>query len=58
MDKNISIEKIIEEEIKKNLNIKITADYYRYVNVELLYKEEIISEDTCKVTIDSNSLDA
>ena len=57
MDKNISIEKIIEEEIKKNLNIKITADYYEYVNVELLYKEEIISEDTCKVTTDSNPLD-
>ena len=58
MDKNINIEKIIEEEIKKNLKIKVTTDYYGYVNVELLYKGEIISEDTCKVTTDSNPLDA
>lgn len=57
MDKNISIEKIIEEEIKKNLNIKITTDYYGYVNVELLYKNMIISVDDCQVTTDSNPLD-
>lgn len=29
-----------------------------YVNVELLYKGEIISESTCRVTTDSNPLDA
>lgn len=58
MDVKSSIKKIIEEEIKKNLRIKVTADYYGYVNVELLYKGDTISEDTCKVTTDSNPLDA
>ena len=58
MDINLNIEEIIEKEIVNNLRIKVTADYYGYVNVELLYKGEIISEDTCKVTTDSNPLDA
>lgn len=55
MDNNI--EKIIEEEIKKNLRIKITTDYYGYVNVELLYKDAVISIDDCLVTTNSNPLD-
>ena len=58
MDINLNIEEIIEKEIVNNLRIKVTADYYGYVNVELLYKGKIISEDTCEVTTDSNPLDA
>ena len=57
MNENLNIEEIIEKEIVNNLKIKVTADYYGYINVELLYKGEIISEDTCKVTTDSNPLD-
>lgn len=56
MDVKSSIKKIIEEEIKKNLRIKVTADYYGYVNVELLYKNAVISEDDCQVTTDSYPL--
>ena len=57
MNENLNIEEIIEKEIVNNLKIKVTANYYGYINVELLYKGEIISEDTCKVTTDSNPLD-
>ena len=57
MNENLNIEEIIEKEIVNNLKIKVTADYYGYINVELLYKGEIITEDTCKVTTDSNPLD-
>ena len=58
MDVKSSIKKIIEEEIKKNLRIKVTTDYDGYVEVKLLYKGDTISEGTCQVTTDSNPLDA
>ena len=46
----------IEEEIKKNLRIRITADYDGWVQAKLLYKGEIIDEDTCQVITDSPTL--
>lgn len=41
MDINLNIEEIIKKEIVNNLRIKVTADYYGYVNVELLIKEKL-----------------
>ena len=57
MDINLNIEEIIKKEIVNNLRIKVTADYYGYVNVELLYDGEVISSDICQVITDFNSLD-
>ena len=48
---------MLEKEIKNNLKVKITSDYGGYVEVNLLYKGEVIDSDVCQVTTDFNPLD-
>ena len=48
---------MLENELKKNLKLKITSDYGGYVEVNLLYKGEVIDSDVCQVTTDFNPLD-
>ena len=45
-----------KEEVAKLIK-QVTESGLQVANVELLYKGEIISENTCKVTTDSNPLD-
>lgn len=48
---------MLEKEIKNNLKVKITSDYGGYVEVNILYKGEVIDSDVCQVTTDFNTLD-
>ena len=51
------IKNIIKNTIKNNLKIRITADYNCYIDVELLYNDEVIDSSTCKVIISHNTLE-
>ena len=54
---NISITDVIKDIIKNNLKIQVTANYNGYVDVELLYDDEVIDSSTCQVITASNPLD-
>lgn len=54
---NISITDVIKDIIKNNLKIKATSNYNGYIDIELLYDDEIIDSSTCQVTTYSNPLD-
>ena len=56
-DKHLNLSELIKNEIKNNFKVKVSADYGGYVNVELLYNDEVISSDACQVITDFNSLD-
>lgn len=55
-DKNSNFQELIKNDIINNLKIKITSDYNGYVEAKLLYNGEVISEDTCQINTDYNSL--
>ena len=56
-DKHLNLSELIKNELKNNFKVKVSADYGGYVNVELLYDDEVISSDVCQVITDFNSLD-
>lgn len=56
-DNNLNLQELIKNEIIKNLNIKITSEDGGYVTVDLLYNDEVINSDWCKVNMDYNPLD-
>ena len=54
---NISITDVVKDIIKNNLRIQVTANYNGYVDVELLYDDEVIDSSTCQVIISPNTLE-
>ena len=57
MNENSNLVEMLENELKNNLKVKITSDYGGYVEVNLLYKGEVIDSDVCQITTDFNPLD-
>lgn len=53
-----SFAEMLENELKKNLKVKIKSDYGGYVEVNLLYKGQVIDSDYCDVITNYNPLDA
>ena len=49
---------MLENEIKNNLKVRIKSDYGGYVEVNLLYKGEVIDSDVCQVITDFDPLEA
>ena len=54
---NISITDVIEYIIKNNLKIQVTSNYNGYIDIKLLYDDEIIDSDSCQITTNDNPLD-
>ena len=54
---NICITDVIKDIIKYNLKIQVTANYNGYIDIELLYDDEVIDSSTCQVITNSNFLD-
>ena len=48
---------MLENELKKNLKVKIKSDYGGFVAVDLVYNGKVIDSDDCQVTTDFNPLD-
>ena len=53
---NLNFAEMLKNELKNNLKVKITSDYGGYVEVNLLYKGEVIDSDACQVINDFNPL--
>lgn len=53
---NISITDVIKDIIKNNLKIRVTTNYNGYVDIALLYDEEIIDSDSCQITTNNDPL--
>lgn len=51
-DKYFGLKKFMENEIVKNLKIKLETEYDGYVEAKLLYKGKTISEDTRQIITD------
>ena len=46
MDKNLSIEEIIEKEIVNNLRVKLVASHWGILHLKVFYKDKLICDDS------------
>lgn len=46
MDKNLSIEEIIENEIMNNLRVKLVANYWGILHLKVLYKDKLVCNES------------